>query len=89
MNTEYLYIPNCPKCTGRHRYKLRVDRSVVIKLLTMSDLSESPRQVRFTRFFTCPIKNEEFEARFVLTDTSSNRIKDVTVEGIADDNEKD
>ncbi len=87
MATEYLDIPNCPKCTDGHRYKLEVDRALVIKMLTMSDMSERPRQVRITRLFTCPTKNKEFEARFILTDTSSNRINNVKVVGIADDNE--
>lgn len=87
MATEYLDIPNCPKCTEVHRYKLEVDRAVVMKMLTMTDMSERARQVRITRLFTCPTKNEEFEVRFILTDTSSSRIKDVTVVGIADDNE--
>ncbi len=87
MATEYLDIPKCPKCPDGHRYKLKVDRALVIKMVTMSDMSERPQQVRITRLFTCPRKNEEFEASFILTDTSSSRIKDVKVVGIADDNE--
>ena len=87
MATEHLDIPNCPKCSDGHRYKLEVDIALVIKMLTMSDMIERPRQVRITRLFTCPTTNEEFEARFILTDTSSNRIKDVKVVGIANDNE--
>lgn len=87
MSSEYLDIPDCPKCSGQHRYKLKVDRAVVMKMLSMSDISERPRQVRVTRLFTCPVKGEDFEATFVLTDTSSNRINDVAIEGIADDNE--
>ena len=87
MATEYLNIPECPKCGDGHRYKLDVDRSVVIKIITASDMSERPRQVRFTRLFTCPLKNEEYEARFILSDTSSDRIRDVQVIGIDDDNE--
>lgn len=88
MRTEYLNIPKCPKCKDAHRYKLNVDRSIVIKMLTMADMSERPRQVKITRFFTCPIKEEDFEATFILTDTSSSRINNVQVAGIADDNEK-
>ena len=89
MSTEHLDIPSCPKCKDRHRYRLNVERSVVIKMIRMSDMHEQPRQVRFTRLFTCPIKNEEFEASFILTDTSSSRIRSVDVEGIANDNDKD
>ncbi len=88
MSTEYLEIRNCPKCSDGHRYKLNVTRSCVMKMLTMSDINEMPRQVRFTRFFTCPTRNEEFQANIIMTDTSGNRIKNVTVEGIANDNER-
>lgn len=88
MSTEHLDIPNCPKCKDGHRYKLNVERSIVIKMLTMSDMSEQPRPVRITRLFTCPIKNEEFQASFILTDTSSSRIKSVDVVGITNDNDK-
>ena len=87
MATEYLDIPNCPKCSYGHRYRIEVDRTLVIKMLTTLDMNEHPQQVRITRLFTCPTKNEDFEARFILTDTSSNRINDVKVVGIADDNE--
>jgi hypothetical protein len=75
-----------PKCPYGHRYKLKVERAIVIKMLTMSDLNERPRRVRVTRLFTCPLKNEEFQARFILTDTSWDRIKDVQVAGITNDN---
>lgn len=88
MSTEYLDIPNCPKCFGGHRYKLEVERSIVIKMMTMSDLNEPEepeRKVKVTRIFTCPTKNEEYQARFVLTDTSSNRIKNVKVIGLEND----
>ena len=89
MANEYLDIPKCPKCANPHRYKLTVDRTIIIKMLTTADLSECPRHVRFTRLFTCPAKNEDFEATFVLTDTSSSRITTVSVAGIADDNAQD
>lgn len=83
MSTEYLDIPNCPKCAQAHRYRLDVDRALIIKALTMSDMSERARSVRFSRLFTCPTKNEDFVAHFILTDTSSNRIQNVSLKGIA------
>ncbi len=88
MGTEHLDIPNCPKCKDAHRYKLNVERAIVMKFLTMPDTSEPPKRVRITRLFTCPTRNEEFQASFILTYTSSSRIKSVEVEGIADDNNK-
>jgi len=87
MATEYLEIPSCPKCSDGHKYKLEVDRAFVMKMLTIPDMNERPRQVKITRLFTCPTKNEEFEASFILTDTSSSRIEEVKVVGIADDKE--
>ncbi len=87
MSTEHLEIPECPKCNDGHRYKLDVERSIVMKMLTMEDIDERPRSVKITRLFTCPVKNEEFQAKFSLSDTSSDRIIDVTVIGVSHDGE--
>jgi hypothetical protein len=83
---EHLDISRCPRCNKSHRYRLAVERSYVMKLLTPAAMTEPARQVRFTRLFLCPTKNDEFEATFILTDTSSTRIRSVTVGGSADDN---
>lgn len=88
MAAEYIEIPNCPKCQGKHRYKLEVDRSVIFKMNSMSEINESPRQERYTRLFTCPVRNENFEATLVLTDNSFERIKDVRVVRIASEDEE-
>ena len=87
MSTEYIDIPKCPKCNDGHRYRLKVDRTIVMRLLTMDDVDEKPRAVKITRLFTCPVKDEEFQAKFILYDTSSDRIQNVTVIGASDDNE--
>jgi hypothetical protein len=89
MSPDYIDIPSCPKCENRHRYELSVERSMIMKLMTVSDVSEEPRRIRFTRLFTCPVKNEEFQASFALTDTSSDRIKSVQIVGIASEHGKD
>jgi Zn-finger nucleic acid-binding protein len=89
MNTEHIDISPCPKCKGKHRYRLDVERALVMKMSTQADFNERPRQVKFTRFFTCPTKNEEFQASFTLTDTSSDRIERVRVVGTGNDNNKD
>ncbi len=88
MNDEYIEIPDCPKCQLSHRYKLKIERATVVKMTTMSNIAEPERRVRITRIFTCPKKNEEFEATFTLTDTSSDRIKKVQVIGAADEDEQ-
>ena len=87
MSTEYLDIPKCPKCGDGHRYKLDVNRSIVIKMLTMADMNEQRRTVKMTRLFTCPVKDEEFQVKFILYDSSSDRIENVTVIGIPHDKE--
>lgn len=89
MTSEHIDISVCPKCKGPHRYKLEVERALVLKTMTAADFNEQPRQVKFTRFFTCPVKNEEFQASFALTDTSSDRIARVRVVGTGNDNDKD
>ena len=88
MSAEHIDIPTCPKYKGGHRYKLDVERAIVLKMLTMSDLNERTRHVKITRLFTCPVRNEEFQASFILIDTSSDRIKNVQVVGVANDNDK-
>ena len=79
---QELEIPNCPICGGCHTYKLKVERTYVIKMMTAADLDERPKQKRFTRIFVCPVKNEKFQASFVLYQTSSDKIKSATVEGV-------
>ena len=85
---EYIAIDSCPKCNGQHRYKLSVDRSIILKMSNAYDMYERGRQVRFVRLFTCPVKNEDYQATFFLTDTSSDRIKDVRIVGIAANDEQ-
>lgn len=89
MAAEYVKITGCPKCQGEHRYRLEVKRALVIKMLTASDMSERPRAVRLTRLFTCPKTQADYQGTFTLTDTSFNRIEDVTVGGNADDDEQE
>ncbi len=85
MGAEHLDIPDCPKCNDGHRYQLYVKRAMVIKMMITDMQTERPRTVKYTRLFTCPTSNEDFQARFTLTDTSSDRIEDVTVTGLASD----
>ena len=88
MSEEKLVIHKCPICGGRHTYRLKVERTYIMKLLTMSDLKEPSQPVRFTRIFVCPTKNKKFQASFILYQTSLSQIKSVTVEGVSVDEEK-
>lgn len=85
MSSEVLEISKCPKCGNKHRYNIEVKRSFVMRMMTAADIHEQKRQVRVTRLFTCPTNNEDFEAKFILTDTSFDRIENVSVCGIADE----
>ena len=78
-------INNCPLCGGKHIYKLKVERTFVLKAFTMNDLREKSHQVRVTRIFICPVKNEKFQATFKLYQASSSVIENVTVEGVLQD----
>jgi hypothetical protein len=77
-------ISACPLCGLRHTYALAVKRSIVLESLRSFSIETTlPR--RFTRLFTCPTKDETFQADITLTDTSSDRIESVTVTGLAPD----
>jgi hypothetical protein len=85
---EKLKIP-CPFCRGQeHIYKLKVERTYVIELLTRHNLRENSQPAKFTRIFVCPVKNQKFQATFRLYQTTSAEIKSVTVGGVTEDEEE-
>jgi len=87
---ETLTIKKCPMCPkGNHTYKLAVERTFVMKLMTISSMKEEvkPQPRTFTRIFVCPETNKKFQALFTLFETSDDRIESVKVEG--SENEKD
>jgi len=86
MSDEHIDIRGCPKCGAEHRYSLKVERAYVMRLITGGP--EPISRVSFTRLFTCPIKNEEFQAEFTLTDSSSGKITSVEVLGIGGQDER-
>jgi len=85
MSKETIEIEGCTHCGGTHTYTLEVERAVIIKMMTVSDMSERCRSVKVTRLFVCPVKKEQYQATFYLEDTSSSRIKDVSVVRLAGD----
>ena len=85
---EKIEIPNCPICGGKHTYKLKVERTYVIERLTVNDLRERSQPIKLTRIFVCPMKNEKFQASFILYQTSSSEIDSVIVGGVIEDEEK-
>jgi hypothetical protein len=82
--TEKLEIKNCPLCKFNHSYKLKVERTYVMKSIAF-DLNhdvEKPRPRSFTRIFICPNKNDMFQASFTLFETSDDSINSVKVENV-------
>ncbi len=88
MSEEKLVIPKCPICGEKHTYRLKVERTYFLKMLTTNDLREPLQPVRFTRIFVCPTNNEKFQASFILSQTSSDQIKSIIVDGVIEDEEK-
>jgi hypothetical protein len=83
MGVETVLIEHCPHCRGAHSYRLEVERAVIIKVLD-SKKREKPSTMKTTQLFTCPLQNEQYRASLYLQDTSSDRIKAVTVIGLAE-----
>lgn len=82
-NDEILEI-KCPRCGKIHLYGLSVERSLVFGTPLSSSPPTNPNIVehKFTRLFTCPEKNEEFQATIKLKETGSDRIDSVRVKGV-------
>ena len=80
MSDETIKINQCPICESSHSYNLKVERTIFVKLMTASDMSERPQKKKFTRIFICPKTMNQFQATFFLTETSSDRIIGVSVD---------
>jgi len=83
MSEETVQIRMCPHCDGTHKYKLKVERTFLMRLMNDSNMSERSRRVKITRIFVCPINNEKFQGTFYLQETSSCEIRDLKVLGPA------
>ena len=69
----------CPLCKKVHKYQLRVDKSVVFYDVISMLSSSSSTSRKFRRLFTCPEKNEPFEATLILEESFGEKINDVEV----------
>lgn len=85
MSIEHISIPECPICKDGHRYKLEVKRSITLQMLTYNNVNSKTKRVRFPRLFTCPTKNEDYQAIITLEETPSDRIENVQVLGFDDE----
>ena len=85
---DQLTVP-CPRCRGAHRYALDVRRSVSFGYIHLAGGDNpAPSKKSFTRLFTCPVTNEDFQAQFSMTETENMSIRDVTIKGPAGGDEQ-
>jgi hypothetical protein len=83
---ETLTIQKCPICGRKHTYYIEVERSLILKWVRPNHEDVEPqRQVKITRIFVCPEKNEEYQASITLFDTADRQIKSIKIVGIKDD----
>ena len=87
MSKETVKIKECPHCGNSHTYSLKVERAFIMKHITIDDFSERSRRVTVTRLFICPENNEQYQGTFYLYEKSSGRIKEVSVAGLAEEDE--
>ncbi len=74
MGVEVVTIESCPLCHQAHRYGLPVQRAMMFKHMGSRPQHQ---QIGVTRLFTCPVTNEEFQARVSIWSSGD-------IEGIGD-----
>jgi hypothetical protein len=78
-NEDKLTIESCPLCGESHVYQLAVMR---IPIMGMFGVKTSQKHKRtYTRFFTCPKTDKQFEATFTLVESDQSPIGSVAVTG--------
>jgi hypothetical protein len=85
---ETIPIAKCPICGASHTYSLKVERSFYWAFLRTSITIKRQQSIRFTRFFTCPVKLMDFQWRFVLKQSPLSQIKSVEVVGLVQKSSK-
>jgi len=64
----------CPLCAKIHRYSMKIEKTIVV------GFGSRERQWTFTRLFTCPVKNEDFQALIRIQQGSNERIDNIEIE---------
>ena len=83
MSDDILTIGECPKCGNSHKYSLEVQRSQSIGYTSLKARKSKIAQKCFTRLFTCPVTEEDFQASFWLTEEPNGSIRAVGVKSLA------
>jgi len=64
----------CPFCDGLHQYSLKITVIPVVGLMSVE------RELKSIHLFTCPIKNEDFQATIVVYQEPDERIDNIEIE---------
>jgi hypothetical protein len=57
----------------------------MLEVPTTHKRHKEPNKVKITRSFACPLRRDHYQASFYLNDTSSDRIRAVSVIGLAEE----
>jgi hypothetical protein len=80
---EIFKISRCPLCFEEHSYNLKITRSWIIGLILFrggSGRKEQPRKKRVVHLFTCPTKNQDFQATLLLEEWPNAPIESIDIE---------
>ncbi len=80
-NIEKVTIKKCPKCRKSHAFRVRVRRTRALAFAAAGGFDDGPLKERFTRTFTCPEVNLDFESKFWVTVDSGAMVKSVKILG--------
>jgi hypothetical protein len=80
---DNLTVAKCPKCLGSHKYLLEVQRSYSIGYTSLGPQAPRMTKKSFTRLFTCPVTEEDFQAVFWIPEEPNTSIQTVEVKSWA------
>jgi hypothetical protein len=87
MSAEEILEIKCPKCGKLHKYNLEVKRSVFLENITIRSNNDAPIPRSFKRLFSCPLKENDFEAIIMLIETRHTKIESVEIKGLVAENQ--
>ena len=82
MSEETIHVSSCPYCKGAHTYRLEVERARVLMMPSNQKKREPETTVKITSQIFCPLNDEQYQVSYYLQDTSSDRIRAVSVIGL-------
>lgn len=70
----------CAVCPKTHKYALKIEREIVVHMITPGMMYEPPRMRTFTHVFTCLTNGQKYQARISLSELPSAEIKSIAVQ---------